>query len=279
MTANLPVPVDVKLMNLTTSLLVTVLVLGCIAAGVWWAMRNPVFAIGQITVRGDTAHNSAAGLRASVTPRLTGTLFTLDLGAAQAAFQAAPWVRRATVQREFPNTLHVTLQEHVPVARWGADDLHMVNNFGEVFEAGGSDVDDEALPTLTGPDGRASEVLAMYQKLAPLVAPLDMHLSELALLSRGNWRAEMDEGAVVELGQGSPDQLAARLAQFVATVKEVAARHQRPVDAIEAADLRHVSGYALRLRGVSTVRNDPADKPAVRAAAPATTRRSSAAQR
>lgn len=272
MTANLSVPVDVKLMNLTTSLLVTGLVLGCMAAGLWWAMRNPAFAIGQITVRGDTTHNSAAGLRASVAPRLTGTFFTMDLVAAQVAFQSAPWVRRAMVQREFPDTLHVTLQEHVAAARWGDDDLHMVNNLGEIFEGGGADAEDSTLPTLSGPNGRAAEVLAMYQRLAPLVAPLDMQLSELALLSRGNWRAEMDEGAVIELGQGTPEQLAARLTQFVATVKEVAARHQRSVDAIEAADLRHVGGYALRLRGVSTVRTDPDARPA-RTPAPTTTRR------
>ena len=60
MTHELPVPVDVRLMNLTTSLLVTALVLGCVIAGLWWAIRNPAFAFTQITVGGDTAHHSAA---------------------------------------------------------------------------------------------------------------------------------------------------------------------------------------------------------------------------
>ncbi|MFT3779416.1 MAG: cell division protein FtsQ/DivIB [Ottowia sp.] len=261
MTASLPVPVDVKLMNLTASLLVTALALGCLAAGVWWFVRQPAFAIRQITVDGDTAHNSAAGLRASVAPRLAGTFFTLDLSAAQSAFQSAPWVRRAVVRREFPGRLHVTLQEHVPVARWGEDDAHMVNSFGEVFEAGGEGEDD-ALPALIGPDGHAAEVLALYRLLDPLAAPLGARLDEVALQSRGNWRVVLDAGAVVELGSGTPDELAARFRQFVATAREVAARHQRPVAAIEAADLRHVGGYALRLRGVSTVRGDAANRPA-----------------
>ena len=260
MTASLPVPVDVKLMNLTASLLVTALVLGCLAAGVWWFVRQPAFSIRQITVDGDTTHNSAAGLRASVAPRLAGTFFTLDLSAAQSAFQTVPWVRRAVVRREFPGQLHVTLQEHVPVARWGEDDAHMVNSFGEVFETGG-DGEDDALPALIGPEGHAAEVLAMYRLLDPLAAPLGARLNEVALQSRGNWRVVLDAGAVVELGLGTPDQLAARFRQFVSTAKEVAARHQRPVAAIEAADLRHVGGYALRLRGVSTVRGDTAHRP------------------
>ena len=263
MNARLPMPVDVRLMNLTTSLLVTGLVLGCVVAGLWWAARHPAFAFGHITVDGDTTHNSAASLRASVLPRLQGNFFTMDLSAAQAAFQSVPWVRRAMVQREFPDRLHVTLQEHVPVAYWGEGDNQMINRQGEVFEAGDADLDDEHMPVLIGPDGQSAEVLAMHGLLAPLLAPLQLQLAELALLSRGNWRAELSQGAVIELGYGPPRELAARLAQFVGTVGEVAARHQRPVEAIEAADLRHVGGYALRLRGVSTVRvEQPQQQPA-----------------
>ena len=105
-------------------------------------------------------------------------------------------------------------------------------------------------------------VLEMHRLLNPLVAPLDTKVAQLALQPRGNWQAELDSGAVIELGHGMPRDLAARLTQFVGTVKEVAARHQRGVDAVEAADLRHAGGYALRLRGVSTVRPDA--QPAVK---------------
>ncbi len=264
MTHELPVPVDVRLMNLTTSLLVTALVLGCVIAGLWWAIRNPAFAFTQITVGGDTAHHNAASLRAGVAPRLQGNFFTMDLAAAQAAFQSAPWVRRAQVQREFPNQLHVTLQEHEAVAYWGEGESRMINTHGEVFDAGGDEAPAQAMPMLSGPDGQAREVLAMHQLLSPLVVPLKAQISELALLARGNWRAELDQGAVIELGYGPAPELAARLRQFVATVEEVAARHQRTVDSVEAADLRHVGGYALRLRGVSTVRVAPPGQPAKR---------------
>ncbi|MFV0679312.1 cell division protein FtsQ/DivIB [Ottowia sp.] len=253
MTQHLPIPVDVKLMNLTASLLVTLLVLACLAVGVRWVVRHPVFAIEQITVGGDTTHNNAASLRSSVLSKLVGNFFTMDLSAAQAAFQSAPWVRSAMVQREFPNALHVTLQEHVPVARWGEDNAHMVDRAGKVFEAAVGDADEDDLPTLIGPEGRSAEVWSTYQQLRPLVQPIGADMVELALLARGNWRARLDAGAVIELGQGSSEQLASRLNQFAGTVKDVANRHQRPIAAIESADLRHPGGYALRLRGISTV--------------------------
>ena len=257
MTDSLPMPLDVRLMNVTAALLATGLVLACVAAALWWVLRNPAFAIRQIVVTGDTAHHSAASLRATVgPPRLSGNFFTLDLSATQAAFQSVPWVRRAVVQREFPGRLNVTLQEHVAVAHWGDDDGHLINGFGEVFEATADEPGERELPVLRGPEGQSASVLAMHELLNPLLEPLDAHLAELTLQGRGNWRAELDSGAVIELGQGTPAELAARLRQFVGTVKEVAVRHQRPVAAVEAADLRHVGGYALRLRGVSTVRSD-----------------------
>jgi len=251
MSTTLPLPLDVRLMNLTTSLLATVLLLGCMAAGLWWALRNPAFAIGHITVEGDTAHNSAASLRVNVAPRLSGNFFTLDLDDARAAFQSAPWVREAVVQRVFPNQLNVTLREHVPAALWGEEDMHMVNVQGEVFEAAADDTDEE-LPRLLGPEGRAAEVLQMYRLLAPELEPLGQPLVGLALEARGNWRAELESGAVIQLGQGQPEELRARLEQFARTAGEVAARHQRGPGSIASADLRHVSGYALRLRGVTT---------------------------
>ena len=262
-------PLDVRLMNLTTSILVTILLLACMGVGLWWGLRNPAFSISRITVEGDTAHNSAASLRANVAPRLVGNFFTLDLDSAQAAFRSAPWVRNAVVQRVFPNQLNVTLQEHVPVAHWGEGDSELVNQQGEVFEVGDSDADEARIPRLQGPDGQASVVLSMLHQLNPLVAPLDTRLSALTLQARGNWVAELDRGAVIELGQGTPQELATRLNQFVGTVKEVAARHQRTLDAVETADLRHVGGYALRMRGVTTVRGDATPGTPAPAAAPA----------
>lgn len=253
MNSSLALPFDVRLMNFTTAVLMSSLLLAGVAAGLWWVLRSPMFNISQITVTGDTQHVSRTSLRASVEPRLAGNFFTLELGAVQAAFQRVPWVRKATVRREFPNRLAVHLHEYVPVAQWGEGDTHLVDAQGTVFEVPDFDSADAKLPTLLGPDGQAPEVLAMYRALDPLVAPLDSTIDSLELEPRGHWRATLASGAQIQLGQGTVAVLAARLAQFAGTAGEVAARHQRTVADIESADLRHVGGYALRLRGVTTL--------------------------
>lgn len=261
MTDALPVPFDIKIMNLTATVLFLVGAALVLAAAAWWTVRNPAFAIQGITVQGDLQHNNIVTLRANVTPRLSGNFFTVDLASTKAAFEAVPWVRRAVVRRVFPDRLQVVLQEQQPVAYWGADsESTLLNNFGEVFEANTDDIDQDDLPHLSGPLDQAADVLAMYQTLAPLFAPLDTTLERLSLSAHGGWRAQLDSGAVIELGHGTPDELTARVQRFVHTLTQVTSRYGRTAAAVESADLRHPDGYALRLAGVTTVSLDPKKK-------------------
>jgi cell division protein FtsQ len=249
----MPVPFDVKLMNLAATALFTAFVAVLLAAASWWALRHPLFAIAGITVQGDTVHSSALTLRANVAPRLAGNIFTIDLAAARQAFEAVPWVRKAVVRREFPNRLRVQLEEHKAVALWGIDsESRMVNTFGEVFEANAGEVEQDELPRLAGPEPQSAQVLRMYQALKPLFAPLDLSVEQLALTVRGSWQLELDTGAVIELGGGTPAEVTARAQRFLQTLTQVASRYGRRPEALVSADLRHTNGYAVHLRGVGT---------------------------
>jgi cell division protein FtsQ len=248
-----PIPADVRLMNIAATALFAVAIVALLAAAAWWALRNPLFALAGITVEGDVSHNSVATLRANVAPRLAGNFFTVNLVAARAAFETAPWVRRAVVRREFPNRLRVQLQEHKAVALWGGDsDTRLVNEFGEIFEANVGDVEAYDLPRLAGPDAQSADVLAMYQALKPLFEPLDLSVQRLALTARGSWEVELDNDAVVELGRGTAQDVTARTERFVRTLNQVTSRYSRTPEALVSADLRHADGYAVRLRGVGT---------------------------
>ncbi len=247
-----PLPIDVKLMNLTATVMFTACALLLAAALGWWALRHPLFALGGITVEGDVAHNNAATLRANVAPRLSGNFFTVDLVRAREAFEAVPWVRHAVVRRQFPNRLRVELEEHRALAYWGSDtESRLVNTHGEVFEANPSDVPDD-LPRLSGPEGSSAPVLAMYQALRPLFEPLELGIEELVLSGRGGWTLHLDSGAVVELGRGSNEEVLARSQRFAATLTQVTSKYGRRPEALVTADLRHATGYAVKLRGVAT---------------------------
>ncbi len=250
-----PLPTDVVLMNATANVLI--LLIGCalVALVLWSLTQLPVFRLTAIRIEGDLGHNSEATIRANATPKLAGNFFTIDLLSVQRAFETVPWVRHAIVRRVWPNRLAVRLEEHRPAALWmppGEPDKasdKLVNDHGEVFEANLGDVEDENLPTLSGPEGTAMQMLATLRQLDPLFMSIGWQIDTLALSGRGSWRATIDSGAHIEFGRGTPAELQQRGERFVATVASVANQYQRPV---QYADLRHHDGYALRLKGVST---------------------------
>lgn len=249
-----PTPFDVRLMNITANALFGVFGAVLLAALVSWAANRATFSIGAITVTGDVTHNNAVTLRANVVPKLGGSFLTLDLAHAKQAFEGVPWVRQAIVKREFPNRLKVVLQEHQPVAYWGPEaESRLLNNFGEVFEANVGEVEREDLPRLGGPAGQEAQVLAIYRVLQPRFESMDLSLEQLDLTGRGSWVARLDTGASIEIGRGSDAEIVARTERFLKTLTQVTSRYKRRPDAVETADLRHADGYALRLRGVSTV--------------------------
>jgi cell division protein FtsQ len=252
-TATLPtgLPGDIRLMNATAALFAAfgVAMLGAVL--LLWLLKQPAFTVRSIRIDGDVTRNSVSTIRANAAPRLAGNFFTIDLAQAKRAFESVPWVRQAVVSRIFPNRLAVRLEEHHAAALWSTEsgDDKLVNSFGEVFEANPGDVEDDALPTLKGPDGSSARLLALLQRLQPAFAPLNARIEILALSGRGSLRAELDSGAEVEIGRGSDDELVDRTARFAATVPQVIAQHQRP---LVHADLRHNEGYAVRLKGITT---------------------------
>ncbi len=246
-------PLDIKLMNLATRALVVVLAALCVLAFAGWVSRLPVWGVRSIVVVGQVDHQNAIGLRAQLASplrkHLAPGLLTADLQAVQQQFESVPWVRRAVVQREFPNRLRVTLEEHRAVAWWGSAGAGLlVNDYGETFEA--SPDDGEGLPELVGPSGRTPDVWALYQTLHTTLAPVRLGVVKLELTERGAWQAGLDNGATMSLGRGEPEELMARAHRFAATVGQLA---QRYPGALQSVDLRYPNGYALRVRGVTTV--------------------------
>ena len=268
MSRSMPAPFDVRLMNITASVMFAGVAVLLLAVVSWWVVRHPAFSIARIVVEGELVHNNAVSLRANVAPHLTGNFFTIDLKHAREAFEQVPWVRQAEVRREYPNSLRVLLREHDAQAYWGPDTgTAMVNTMGEVFEANVGEVEREGLPRLSGPNGSSADVLRMYYALEPVFENLQTPIDALTLRDGGSWVLLLENGASMELGGGKEQDVLQRVQRFVRTLPQITQQYQRTAEALEYADLRYPDGYALRLRGVTTVSREKALEMAKRQAA------------
>lgn len=256
-------PWDVRLMNRATQWTLVMALLTLMGLVITALLRHGGFPIQRILLEAELTRTSVATIRANALPRLEGNFFTVDLKAAQGAFEAVPWVRRAEVQRHWPGQLKVRLQEHQAVALWESVDSRdrredrLVGLDGSVFQANPGDVEDENLPTFRGPEGSSAQMWSLYQPLLDSLGPIGRlagggeraAVRLLQLSSKGSWSVELDTGTRIELGRGTAPEIVARVQSFVRTLPQAVAPFRRPV---LYADLRHAEGYALRLAGIST---------------------------
>ncbi len=247
--------INARLMNAAAKALFTLVLLALVAAALWRVAHWRGFGIAHIAVIGQTAHSNPFGVRSQVLPQLRGNFFTMRLDDVRAAFQSQPWVRSATVRRVFPNQLVVQLQEYEEAAYWGneEDGYRLLSADGTVFEANPDEVTRENLPELSGPDDAAAKVLATWRQLNPAFAPLHARIARLSVDARGSWSLALDQDTSIMLGNATPEELAARIQQFVQTIGPVIAHYGRGMGDVQYADLRYKSGYAIRLKGVGTV--------------------------
>ncbi|MFP5417854.1 MAG: cell division protein FtsQ/DivIB [Gammaproteobacteria bacterium] len=257
-----------ELANHPLSQVARVLTWGALAllayGGINWVAAQDWFALRTIEVKTPTEHVTEAQIRLVAERRVHGTFFTVDLERVRTSLEKLPWVREARVERRWPDTLVVSLVEHVPLARW--NDTALVSQTGEVFVAAVN----RSLPRLYGPDGSSAEVVAAYRAYQASLAPLAMTLAELRLTPRRAWRLRLDNDMQLALGR---EQAGPRLARFVALYPRLfpvtsAAGQATPAgpaaglpDAAAptsgprlpvAVDLRYPDGFAIRMpRGES----------------------------
>ena len=155
---------DAKSLNTTANGLLAAVLVVCVAAGVWWVSQRPMFDLRTIKVESaddkGLRHVNYLTLRSGTLGRIKGNFFTTNLESVRGVFEAVPWVRRASVRREWPNQLIVALEEHEALGTWG-EDGRLLSVKGDVFTANVAEAeDDHELPAFAGPDGSEKEVLA-----------------------------------------------------------------------------------------------------------------------
>jgi len=237
---------DAKALNATASGIGALVFAVCVAAGVWWIAHRPVFDLRVIRVeamqQAELRHVNLLTLKNGTQGRIRGNFFTANLEQVRQVFEAVPWVRRATVRREWPDRLIVEVEEHEALGTWG-EDGRLLSVKGDVFTANLAEAEeDHELPQFSGPDGSEKEVLSRYAELRSWFAPAKLVPESLALSSRYAWTVILNNGTSVALGrEQTPTMLRERVARLVSVWPQLAAR----VQDIETIDMRYQNGLAL----------------------------------
>ena len=205
-----------------------------LAGGAWLGVQAiPAQPAGRVVFRGEVERIEPRELQAlSESIQGAGT-DGASLAAIREAARRLPWVREATVRKNFPDVVEISLEAHVPLARWS--DERLVSTRGELFHG---ELDGE-LPRFSGPPAAAPEIARRYASLAEAAKPLGAPVIEVRVSARGAWTLVLASGLTLELGR---EDVQGRLERFAAAWPRIPAplpgRH---------VDLRYASGFAVQV--------------------------------
>lgn len=213
-----------------------------VAAVVWGTPRLRLFPLSEVQVTHELREVQRSELEESLSQRLRGNFFTVDIETMRQSLEGLPWVRRAEIWRKWPSRIEVRIEEHQAVAHWGDGQGQLVNTYGEVFPA--SLLREQSLPRLSGPSGSSREVLQRYEEFAQLMKPVGLLPAQLALSPRLAWLVKLEDGMWIELGrEQAKAPIRMRLQRFVDYYPTLSdTRGVRPM----AVDMRYPNGFALR---------------------------------
>jgi cell division protein FtsQ len=232
------------LLNLLADVLIVLAVAGLAWATLAALQRLPVFPLREVVLTATPKQVTAEQIAHAARSAVVGNFFTVDLEATRTAFEKLPWVRTASVRRQWPDGLSLTLEEHEAAACWrqpSGNDGSLVNVQGEVFVA---DLPENAsaLPRLSGPEGSSAEILARHAEFNSVLAGIDRRVVAVTLSPRRAWQLKLDDGVAIELGRDQERHPSAeRLARFVAHYESIKTR----LGAVRVADMRYPNGFAL----------------------------------
>lgn len=237
---------NARVLHLAANTLLALTLVALLAAGAAWLVARPAFTLRSVSIEPSPGAAlrfvSTTLLRNSSARAVEGNFFTVDLDKVRARYESLPWVRRAAVRRVWPDRLVVTIEEHRPLAIWGAGQL--MNTHGELFAANLAEAEEDGpLPELSGPNGSHASVLARYRDLQRWLAPLQRRPLAVSLSQRWAWSARLDDGTTLLIGREQGVAIEARVQRWVSLYPRVQSRIE---SASAVVDLRYPNGFALR---------------------------------
>jgi len=193
--------------------------------------------IEQLVISGTTEHVPTDLIETLVAPTLAGGFFAADLDAIRDDLERIPWVYRAAVRRQWPDTVVVTVEEQRPIARWGNQGF--LNHEG-VYFAGDQETMFEPLPQLGGPDSSAGEMMRHYQQVESLLQYTGLEVVSLEQDEIGQIDLVLDNGIDIAFGA---DHFLQRVRRFIVLWERYLNGEQ-----VARIDMRYSNGAAVTFR-------------------------------
>jgi cell division protein FtsQ len=224
----------------SAGVVVTLLMFVLASAGVAWVYNGMVaqerWPIRWIEIDGSFERVSAEQVKASLSRLLSGSFFTIDTGRMNEIVSDMPWISGVNVQKNWPDTIQVTVREFTPVAHW--IEGYLLDENGLPFSVPSAN-EIQGLPWLEGPQAHLNLVFENWKKFDDKLDLIGQQVERLSLDPRGSWSARLSGGTEVRFGKGD---IYKNLDTLISTWAGLMQGQEMPPVSV---DLRYTNGFAV----------------------------------
>jgi cell division protein FtsQ len=203
------------------------------------------FPLNTVKITASYQHITHKQLEKVLASYLNDSFFSLPTRRLEKELSQLEWANSVHVERVWPDTLKIVLEEKSPVAVWNNS---LMTEDGRLFNVGHNEID-ATLPRLNGPAEQHADVLQNYQKLSKLLAIYGLHATALRLRDNQAWELYLSNGIQLRLGK---QDLEKRLLRFCRAYPAVFA--DKP-EQLASVDLRYARGMAVQWKELIVYRH------------------------
>ncbi|STU74685.1 cell division protein FtsQ [Klebsiella pneumoniae] len=177
----------------------TVLVSGWMVLG--WMEDAQRLPLSKMVVTGERHYTRNDDIRQAILALGSpGTFMTQDVNIIQSQIERLPWIKQASVRKQWPDELKIHLVEYVPIARW--NDQHMVDAEGNAFSVPADRTSKQNLPMLYGPKAARTKCCRGIVTWGRCWQRINSRWKVAAMTARRSWQLTLNNDIKLNLGRG-----------------------------------------------------------------------------
>ena len=193
--------------------------------------------IDRVVINGEFNYLSERDVIDLIDENVQTGFLTLNLPDLNRKIVEQDWIRSSSIRRSWPSTLIVNIEEEIPVARWGEQQL--LNNVGHYIDVINKDSVSH-LPVLFSQTGDTKEIIKIYQLISELLGPVGLRIDEVESDNAGSWTLTVVSDIKIILGR---DQLVEKLQRLQSVWMAELSSQEKNINVI---DLRYPNGLAVK---------------------------------
>jgi cell division protein FtsQ len=193
--------------------------------------------IDRVVINGEFNYLSERDVIDLIDENVQTGFLTLNLPDLNRKIVEQDWIRSSSIRRSWPATLIVNIEEEIPVARWGEQQI--LNNVGDYIDVINKDSVSH-LPVIFSQAGDTKEIIKIYQLISELLGPVGLRIDEVESDNAGSWTLTVLSDIKIILGR---DQLVEKLQRLQSVWLAELSSQEKNINVI---DLRYPNGLAVK---------------------------------